>query len=257
MRESTITTLPGKKLQCGSAEVHTRSKINAGKARVLSFTVHYQQENRHPLEVDVVPFWVRSEAELVEFAKQIEMKYNAEPGAVSIVAELIATDSDSNIEKVVYSVGAKEKFEYVTYTEEGEISLTELILQKGAGEAIELIDERLFGLGNIEVNESQTGADTKWFMPNYRIFIEAYEDQEDFKKEIEKGMAEEFEVLEVEHAVDGMYFYCYAGEGPIVDSVNDVLWVISERFRPHIIGLLEQMGITGYWIEFHIDELHM
>ncbi|WP_339192777.1 hypothetical protein [Paenibacillus sp. FSL W8-1287] len=252
MRESTIKTLPGKKLQCGSAEVHTRSKINAGKALVLSFTVHYQQENRHPLEVDVVPFKVESEAELVGFAKQMEMKYNAGPGAVSIVAELIETDSDSNSEKIVYSVGAKEKFEYVTYTEEGEISLTELILQKGAEDAAEFIEERQFGFCTVKLNQRYKWDNPEWFMPNYRIFVGAHDNQEELKKKI----SGRFEVLEVEQAEDGMYFYCYAGEGPIVYSVNDVLCVISEQFGPSIIGLLEQMGITDYWIEFHVDEMY-
>ncbi|MEK3719248.1 hypothetical protein [Paenibacillus sp. FSL H8-0034] len=253
MRKFTIKTLLEKKVQYFGGEIQIRSKINAGKARVLGFTVQYQHEHSTRLEVDVVPFKVESEKELVGFAKQMELKYNSGPGTISVIAGLDETEADSHIEKFVFSIGAKENFECVTYTEEGDISLTELIHQKGTDEAVDFIEDRQSGFCTIKVNQWQTGLNTEWFMPSYRIFVEAHVNQEALKKEI----SERFEVLEIEQAEDGgMYFYCYAEEGPIVYSVNDVLWVISECFSPHIIGSCEQMGVTDYWVEFHVNELY-
>ncbi len=243
-------TLLNRRFQCLRESINIRSKINAGKARVLGFTIKSGQDTRTSIETDI-PFQVQSEKELVEFVRLMETKYDAEPGSVSLLAELNESGDECNIGKFIVSVSAEEKCESATYTVEGEISLSELVLQNGADRVAQLIEERLIYPCKITLNEDKPEADAKWFMPNYRIFVETSGNQEALKKE----MSEQFEVLEIEQSEHGVYFYCYAGEGPVVHCVNDVLWVILELFGPKIMEKMEAIGVADYMIEFEIDEL--
>jgi hypothetical protein len=251
MREIKIDML-NQRVQHLSESIFVQSQINAGSAWILGFIIQYGQENRRPFGVEVVPFQVPSEKELVEFVRLMEMEYNADPGSVSLLAELNGIDSELNGSKFIISVSAEEKCESVTYTVEGEISLTELILQEGAEKAARIIGERQIYPCTIALNEGDPKEKTTWFMPNYRIYVEPSENQE----VLEKELCERFDVLEVQQSESGIYLYCYAGEGPYVHCVNDVLWVVSELFYPRIIKLMDEVGVTDYKIEFGIDELY-
>ncbi len=91
------------------------------------------------------------------------------------------------------------------------------------------------------------------FMPDYEIVVDFGHTRVDSKR-VMKKMIDTFDVDDFTSCGNRFLIRCYAGDGPFVSTVNDVLNHIN-YYGPRVSEKLRKLGISNYEVTFIISQL--
>lgn len=195
---------------------------------------------------------VDSEIEIIKYIKLVSESHETSTNDIVLVAEVLPNYSGEDTVKdtILIALAEGEHVLPVRYVPEHQTSLVDALTQMKRS----ALEGYLNTFTDKRFSVSFEGVDSEeFFMPYYSITIEP--DKTGFSiDEIKEKVDSHFDVLKTRNENGKIVFWCYAGEGPFVYTMRDILWVVMELFGPAVTNSFQTLGISDYHMNFHVSE---
>jgi hypothetical protein len=192
----------------------------------------------------------------LNYLSQLEEIHGVEPGNIILLGKFGVSDLH-DLQILLNRSEPEMLAEVFEHSIKDMNSLYELIEHCESSVIETKIQAHLSSFYSVSMNAQRTNpwyVKEQFFMPYFEIRVPA-QNQVLSVEEIGRRAYKEFHVHSFK-VVDGqMRFFCEADEGQFVNTIQHVVSIIEKDYGPDIRNKLENQGLSGATICFHIDTL--